>query len=454
VTRPGRRRGVIFLVVLVTLIAVVAITLSLAREVRVEVGVADAAADDVKLRALVASAVERARAEVRLDELPGDTLGDDWRDSEALFRGQELGDGRWWLLVSEPDPGDGREVRYGVRDLNGLLNVNVATRDQLLALPGVTEEAVDSLLDWRDDDDDPNEFGAESVYYAALEPAYLAKNAPIESLEELLLVRGIDARMLYGEDRNRNGLIDPGEDDGDGSFPPDDADGELDRGLVDYLTVYSQELNRTADGRERLLVGEAGPDEVDARLEEAGVSEAGRQAVLLQLGGGGGGPGGGGGGGQATTLGQLIASPAVGQEDAALVLDELAVVDAEVLPGRINVNTAPREVLLGLPGLEEPDVDAVMAARLDFSQDLSSPAWLLGAIEREKLVLIADLVTTRATQFAVDAVALIETGSGGARFRRVEALIDRAYAPVRILGWRDVSGRGFPFPGERGEELP
>ena len=34
-------------------------------------------------------------------------------------------------VEAEPDPGDGRELRYGLRDENGRLNINVATKEQL-----------------------------------------------------------------------------------------------------------------------------------------------------------------------------------------------------------------------------------------------------------------------------------------------------------------------------------
>ena len=92
-----------------------------------------------------------------------------------------------------------------------------------------------------------------------------------------------------------------------------------------------------------------------------------------------------------------------------------------------------------------------MQRRLDPSEDLSSPAWLLQVLEREVFVGLAPLVTTRSEQFTVHAV--VQLGQTP-RYRRVEVLVDRTYAPVRVLLWRDVTAWGFPFAGERGEELP
>ncbi|MEZ6187028.1 MAG: type II secretion system protein GspK [Planctomycetota bacterium] len=431
-------RGAVLVLVLVLLVALTSLALSLGLRTRVELGATQARLDALRLRAMTDSAIELALAEVRQDQLQGDTLGDAWRDDQARFAGYAFGPGRVWLLCTEPDPGDGRELRYGLRDENGKLNVNVATQEQLELLPGMTAEAAAAILDWRDDDDDPLDGGAESDYYLSLEVPYQAKNGSIESLEELLRVRWIDEAVLYGEDRNRNGLLDPGEDDGDRSFPPDDADGVLDRGLIDYLTVFSRELNRTRDERPRLQWSEATPEDVAERLDGASPE------VLFALSSMA-------GRGQVQSLGQLLVE-GVTAEDAILILDEFTFSDQEILVGRINVNTAPREVLLGIPGLEEDDVEAIMSARLDVSQDLSSPGWLLNAIDLNKLRIVADIVTARSEQFTVHALAQLDDRP--ARFQRVEALIDRTFGPARILLWHDLTPLGFPLPGERGEELP
>ena len=42
--------------------------------------------------------------------------------------------------------------------------------------------------------------GAENDFYQNLTPPYFAKNAPIENLDELLKVRGINEKNLYGND--------------------------------------------------------------------------------------------------------------------------------------------------------------------------------------------------------------------------------------------------------------
>lgn len=125
---------------------------------------------------------------------------------------------------------------------------------RLLMIPGMTDELADAILDFIDSDETAREFGCESEYYESLSPPYPAKNSPLESLDELLLVRGVTPSLLYGEDMNRNGLLDPNENDGDASFPPDNADGALQMGWSAYLTVFGREKNTQSDGTQRINI--------------------------------------------------------------------------------------------------------------------------------------------------------------------------------------------------------
>ncbi len=65
---------------------------------------------------------------------------------------------------------------------------------------GDAREIIDSLIDWIDsgDGDGEEEFGAEDNYYQSLTPPYSCKNGPVESIEELLQVKGITRELLYG----------------------------------------------------------------------------------------------------------------------------------------------------------------------------------------------------------------------------------------------------------------
>jgi general secretion pathway protein K len=96
--------------------------------------------------------------------------------------------------------------RAVLTDEEGKLPLNRATEDSLRRLlqnTGVrdlrlVDTIVDSILDWIDTDDLHRLNGAESDYYLALPRPYHAKNGEFESLEELLLVRGITPEILHG----------------------------------------------------------------------------------------------------------------------------------------------------------------------------------------------------------------------------------------------------------------
>jgi general secretion pathway protein K len=100
---------------------------------------------------------------------------------------------------------DVADVEVEIYDEDGKININRANKDLLLGLLlnlGVPDDRADiisdSILDWCDIDEDYHANGAESDYYLALEAPYAAKNGPMDTIEELLLVREVDARLFYG----------------------------------------------------------------------------------------------------------------------------------------------------------------------------------------------------------------------------------------------------------------
>jgi type II secretory pathway component PulK len=150
---------------------------------------------------------------------------------------------------------------YGVIDEGGKLNINALIAldptgnllanaltqifTQLQTLTGNTNAdvatIVDSIVDWVDSDETPRANGAESSYYSSLTNPYMSKNGPLNSLDELLLVQGMDYRLLYGDDTNRNGIQDGNE---TGNTP----------GLASFITVYGRELNLSSSGTPRIYL--------------------------------------------------------------------------------------------------------------------------------------------------------------------------------------------------------
>ena len=167
-----------------------------------------------------------------------------------------------YSVLSELPDRDKKPV-FGLSDESSRLNINglslkpedrAAERQRLARLPQMTEYIADAILDWMDSDDEPSDYGAESSWYASQYPPYRPRQGRFESLRELLLVRGVTAELLFGEDLNQNGLLDPNEDDGDVRSPSDNADGRLQAGWSDFLTIHSAESTYAPDGSRKLNV--------------------------------------------------------------------------------------------------------------------------------------------------------------------------------------------------------
>jgi hypothetical protein len=153
----------------------------------------------------------------------------------------------------------------------------------LMALPGMTQDVAESILDWIDSDDTARTYGAESAYYATQQPAYKPANKPIESIEQLLLVRGVTPQLLYGYDENRNGVLDPGEANKMSlGLSPGGQPGQINAqsmdpnyvpppplGLAAYLTLHSQERNMARDGSPRININSDNLQQLYTDLSEA-----------------------------------------------------------------------------------------------------------------------------------------------------------------------------------------
>ncbi|MGW8194167.1 MAG: type II secretion system minor pseudopilin GspK [Desulforhopalus sp.] len=135
-----------------------------------------------------------------------------------------------WLIQDQGDFSGlfaGGRLELNIVDLSGRLQVNSLVRKNdnpgngennavleeetraiftRLLLSGpfqVEDEAqasalVDALVDWIDEDDRESDNGAENGYYQSLEKPYSCKNGPVQSIDELLLVKGFSPQLLYG----------------------------------------------------------------------------------------------------------------------------------------------------------------------------------------------------------------------------------------------------------------
>jgi type II secretory pathway component PulK len=446
--RRSRRRGVALLLVLWIMAVLTLLMYAFLGEMQVEYSLSAGHADGLKASQLAWSAIDRASMRVLNQPLTHHSLSDPWSDDENAFFEVPYGDGAY--TVFRPVYGDVQRVQWGLDDEASKINLNLAPREVLLKLPRMTEEIVDAIIDWRDEDDVPGPAGAEESYYASLPVPYHCKNAPFESLEELLYVKGMTPEILFGEDVNLNGILDPNENDGDESWPPDNRDGRLDPGLWPLLTVWSSDLNVTSTGSPRANLNLATPQQLQEAGFEAGEIQAINASRVVA--------------GPFTSIAQLLGDPRGGRppilsrERFKLVCDAVTVIDAEVVPGLVNLNTAPKQVLLALPGISEEIALKIISQRTPQGADLSNMGWVADLVEPAELLAFANFVTFRAYQFRVHAVGRIGTpyealdrgGEAGAErprpFRRMVAVFDTLAEPApRLVYWKDQTRLGMPF---------
>ncbi|RJP31838.1 MAG: hypothetical protein C4547_14835, partial [Phycisphaerales bacterium] len=306
-----RARGMILPVILLMLVLVGLLAASLAFHVNARLNAAQVTINRVQTRLAAESCIEKIKLILRDDRTNINRWYDNIEELHRIIVWKPGGDETVWdtneeyeddpnermvyrcSVVGDDFTDDEEAIRIGVTDEAAKLNLNTATRDQLLILarlavgeredldPG---EVVDAILDWRDADKDPRteEADTEGAYYDELVRPIKVKNALFDTVEELLRVKGMDGRVLYGEDYDRNGLLSPNEDDGDERFPPDDADGFLNLGLLPYVTVHSRDFNVSNDERDRINIYDADQRGLRDKLMEAFADDSAKVSYVLQ----------------------------------------------------------------------------------------------------------------------------------------------------------------------------
>jgi general secretion pathway protein K len=207
------QRGVALVLTLLVLTLLVVTGLEMNRAVRVEATLAENFRDLTQAFYIAQSGVEVARALIQNDNPAYDGLDENWAQFEnfALLSSGFFPEGSFSGRIADENS---RFNPNGLLDPYG--NMNLKKREQLerlLSLLGQPADWLEALLDWMDLDNQPRPGGAEREFYLSKKKPHPAKNGPLDSLDELLLIKGMDPSIFYG--------------------------GEGKEGLKDYLTVHS-----------------------------------------------------------------------------------------------------------------------------------------------------------------------------------------------------------------------
>lgn len=203
-------KGIALILTILIVSMIVAVTLQFNTSMRSNLYAAINLSDNIKLGCIARSGFNGALAALYVDGSSGtvDTLRDDWayigqfsEASASLFN-----DG--YFLVDVVDLSGRIQINRLVNEQGGYNDAQRNLMLRLLNLPEFgldaekAEDIVDAIKDWIDEDNEVTRFGAEDSYYLMLERPYRCKNAPLEFVEELLLVRGMTKELFYGTEES------------------------------------------------------------------------------------------------------------------------------------------------------------------------------------------------------------------------------------------------------------
>ena len=202
-------RGVALIMVLwvITILTVVVLEFSFA--MRTEVNITKNFKEELQLYGIAQGGVQRAIAELILKhDARTQQLKETLKTEEVTPEKKEwVPDGRPYVL-----PFDQGECELRIMSEAGKININTISEMTLRKLIGnlgldveKRDTVVDSILDWRDPDDFLRVNGAENDYYQSLKEPYRCKNASLDSIEELLLVKGVTPELFYGRKGAKGG---------------------------------------------------------------------------------------------------------------------------------------------------------------------------------------------------------------------------------------------------------
>lgn len=184
---PFLERGVALVTALVVVALVTTLAASISFGQQLWLRQAQNQRDRAQALAVEQGAIEWAAIILKRDGGNTDHLGEDWA--------QPL----------PPLPAEGGVVQGTIRDAQGRFNLNSLRRNdlpsanditvfrRLLSALGLDPGLTDALIAWIDP---PRPGGADDIEYLAGKPPYRAANRPLESVEELRLVRGFDAEAV------------------------------------------------------------------------------------------------------------------------------------------------------------------------------------------------------------------------------------------------------------------
>ena len=235
--------GIALLLVLWVLTILMVIVLSFSFMTRTETHATLSFKEGIEKQFLAEAGIERGIMEIfyRMQNIGMQTIMEGmevWKIDGTVYNG-DMENGHYIVRITDES---------GKIDINAISDANADLLRNLFKNLELEDEEVntivDSMLDWKDADDLYHLNGAETEYYMSLPNPYKAKNANFDTIEELLLVKGMKSELLYGNGEKR--------------------------GIIDFLTVHSGRnvININAAPKEVLMaIPNMTPEIADAIID-------------------------------------------------------------------------------------------------------------------------------------------------------------------------------------------
>lgn len=222
------QKGIILIIVLWVLTILMVIALSFSVMTRTETYASLSFKEGLEKKFLAEAGIERGIIELFYRNLyRGQEILEEerqvWKVDGTLYA-VDMSNGQITVKITDES---------GKIDINTLNDLSGIILQNLLINSGIPDQEasaiVDSILDWKDADDLRRLNGAESDYYMSLPKPYKAKNEKFDTLEELLLVKGMKPEILFGSGEKK--------------------------GIIQFLTIYSNSatINISSAPKELLL---------------------------------------------------------------------------------------------------------------------------------------------------------------------------------------------------------
>lgn len=205
-------RGVVLLLVLSIVALFTVMVVNFGADEGLDIELAYNFRDSVQAQDIARSGVEAAISMLKKDDASYDSEDEDWGGfpEYALAASQYLKGPAFTGAITDESGkfdlnslvlGEKKDQEFRLAQFKRLFEVLEIDISQ-----GELDELAEAVKDWVDEDDDTVS-GAENDYYQTLDDPYECKNGPMDSPEEILLVKGMKPDYYYGKE-NTKGIKD------------------------------------------------------------------------------------------------------------------------------------------------------------------------------------------------------------------------------------------------------